>query len=152
MVLVRGSVDRIELPPTVELPGAKAGGTEGGGGGRVVVMRADLSSKDLGLSTGDRARLRGMRIDCILHSAAVVDHSRPYEALRATNVNAATNLLDLLPSPPLQCVQGAPPQFILVSTMSVIPVATAAMEVGWTGSPESLIPPGCALALDSGYC
>ena len=57
---------------------------------------ADLSRADLGLAPADRAALRRMRFRAVVHSAAAVDHARPYDALRATNVAA----VDALVAPP----------------------------------------------------
>jgi len=104
---------------------------------------------DLALSNEDFSTLRGLRIEAIVHSAAVVDHSRPYDALRSTNVLAASCLIDLVTS--LQVQPLPPPLFIMVSTMSVIPVASAAEALRWTEVAESLVPPACATALESGY-
>ena len=40
---------------------------------------------------------------------------------------------------------------VFVSTMSVIPVATVAAAASWDGADQELVPPSCAVGLESGY-
>ena len=44
----------------------------------VELMEADLSQPGLGLSEEGRARLAGLRVHTVVHSAALVNHLRPY--------------------------------------------------------------------------
>merc|ERR1712129_612467 len=101
-----------------------------------------------GLNPADRSTIQNLRINCVVHSAAAVDHARPYDSLRPSNVAAVTALVDLV-SPRLRdrAYYSQPPRFVCVSTMSVIPIA----EAGWAGCAESLVPPACAASLESGY-
>jgi hypothetical protein len=93
---------------------------------------------------------------------------RSYDALRTANVCAATALVDLV-APRAHTPRGAvtdalpgaqqlpprspspPPLIVFVSTMSVIPTAEAALAAQWEGAAETLVPPACAAALESGY-
>ena len=169
-VLVRGSIDRlasIQSAVSGAANGAAVSGTSQEDGHaersrcKVVAFLADLSKPDLGLEPSDRTRLHGLNIIAVVHSAAIVDHARPYDALRTTNVDAASAIVELIsPSTNSSRQQGneggpaareQPPLFVFVSTMSVIPIASAAIAAGWDGSAESLIPPACAAALESGY-
>ena len=97
IVLVRGATDRIVIPHF------------DGGSPRVVVLKADLDLPDLGLSSTDVRMIRGMRVQAVVHSAAVVDHSRPYESLQAINVDAGSALIELVATP-----DAPPPRFVMV--------------------------------------
>ena len=138
--------------------GSGAGCEVGEAHARVRAFEADLSLPDLGLSASDRKALLQMRIRAVVHSGAVVDHARAYPAIQPTNVRAIAALLELVS--PLGAPRLAPPPlFIFVSSMSVIPdgsklgipVAAAATASGWSGTPEALVPPACAAALESAY-
>lgn len=183
-VLARGATDRVLAHPIVASAAAAARGehAEHAGAGvganatgetgpcssqddrgcQVRVFRADMAETGLGLAPADRACLQRMQIRAVIHSAAAVDHARPYGALRAMNVAAADALVALLTprgvdgreaecSSTQASPQRPPPLFVLVSTMSVVPTATSALDAGWTGAAESLVPPACAVALESGY-
>ena len=166
-VLARRPIDRVHDAAEAAAAAVEAtGGGSGGSGGsgcvrpRVRVFEADLARRGLGLSAEDRAVLARMRIAAVVHSAAAVDHARPYEALRATNVGAIRGLIEVLSmvsssSSPLSSSPRPPPTFVFVSTMSVIPAASAAAAVGWTqakvDAADGLVPPTCAAALESGY-
>ena len=143
-VLTRHPVDRVVRHPAVVAAAAASGC-------RVLGIGADLNEAGLGLSPSDRATLRSMRIDAIVHSAAMVDHARSYDTLHGVNVAAASRLVQLLTAPRGDAPLRPPPTFVLVSTMSVIPVAEAGVPAGWSGRADELVPPACATALESGY-
>ena len=90
---------------------------------------------------------RRLDVRAVVHSAAALDLGRPYAALRAANVGATAALVDLVSR-----AGRPPPLFLFVSTLSVIPVASAAAAAGWRAeSGEELVPPACAAALETGY-
>ena len=150
-VLVRGATERVRLPAAAAAAASTGVDTSAEPSRcRVRAFLADLSQPDLGLAADDRAALRRMGIRAVMHSAAIVDHARPYEALHATNVGAIAALVALI-SLPVPLPPRPPPLVVLVSTMSVIPVAAAAAGVGVAATQTSLVPPACAAALESGY-
>jgi len=46
---------------------------------RIVAFSADLAAPGLGFSPADRDALWRLNITAVVHSAAIVDHARPYE-------------------------------------------------------------------------
>ena len=144
VILVRPPLDRLWSHPVVR-DAVDGDSREDKQQCQLRVFAANLSQASLGLSTSDHAELSAMKFDVVIHSGAAVDHARPYSALKPCNVDGSMALLDLVAS------AQRPPLFIFVSTMSVIPVAHAAIAGGWTGDDESLVPPACATALESGY-
>lgn len=75
-------------------------------------VAVDLARPDLGLSERDYARLRGLRVDLIVHAAARVDHARSYAELKPVNVSAVDRLVDVFGSTE-RC-----PVFCFVSSLS----------------------------------
>jgi thioester reductase-like protein len=78
---------------------------------RIHVVPGDLTLANLGLAPGDHDRL-GRTIDAIYHSAADLDWTVSYPALRATNVLGTLELLRL-------AAASAPSAFHFVSSLSV---------------------------------
>ncbi|KAL1515784.1 hypothetical protein AB1Y20_002400 [Prymnesium parvum] len=145
VVLVRKPIERV-LRLHALSPGDGARIDE-----RVLILAADTSLPDLGLSPEDRLALTSMRIDAVIHAAAAIDHTRPYDRLRPTNVGAVDALLHLLAQQQRKSREDTcTPSFVFVSTMSVIPKAEPALAAQWE-APQSLVPPRCAAALESGY-
>ena len=110
----------------------------------------------------------------------MVDHARAYDELRPVNVASALALVELIaPTHAGGGGQGGgggeggrgggeggggggegggpgrarpPPLIVFVSSLSVIPRASAAASARWAAtSAASLVPPACAAALESGY-
>ncbi|KAL1515489.1 hypothetical protein AB1Y20_002113 [Prymnesium parvum] len=63
---------------------------------RVRLVAAELSAAGLGVAAEDWAWLRALRVRLLVHSAAAVDHARPYAQLRHVNVRSVDALLALL--------------------------------------------------------
>jgi nucleoside-diphosphate-sugar epimerase len=165
------AADAAAAAADADAAGKRGGGVGGGGAsgrdsarrGRLRVFAADLARPDLGLSRADRAALRRLRVASVVHSAAAVDHARTYEELRPVNAASALALVELLA--PTHAGGGgrdgggggggsdrARPLIVFVSSLSVIPLASAAASARWAaGSAASLVPPACAAALETGY-
>eukprot|EP00936_MAST-01D_sp_MAST-1D-sp1_P001131 g1131.t1 len=114
IALARPPLPRVlaALPPADAAAAAAAGV-------QIEVLAANMAVRGLGLRAADRCRLRRARIDCIVHSAAWVDHVRGYATLRQANVCSADELVQL--AAPLHS-GSAPahtlPKFVFVSTLS----------------------------------
>lgn len=61
---------------------------------RIEAVEGDLSKPRLGLAAEDYGRL-AENVETIYHNAALLDFLRPYEALKAANVEACRSLLEL---------------------------------------------------------
>jgi pimaricinolide synthase PimS1 len=77
--------------------------------GRMTVHVGEISKPGLGLTTGELQVLAD-RVDLVLSNAATVDHIRPYDSLRATNVLGVAHLLEFAAS-------GRPKRFVQISTL-----------------------------------
>ncbi|MEI7725470.1 MAG: amino acid adenylation domain-containing protein [Bacteroidota bacterium] len=78
---------------------------------RIQVLPGDLSTDFLGLSKETYSRLAG-KIDCIIHSAALVKHYGHYEEFYNSNVKSVENLIDF-------ALTGRKKDFHQISTVSV---------------------------------
>ena len=101
VALVRPPLDRVDLsllPPHV----------------RVDLVPSDIGRPSLGLSSLTWARLSQMNFDAVLHNAALVNHIRSYDQMKAHNVIACDDLVRLVSS------SVVPPSFLFVSTVSAV--------------------------------
>ncbi|MBC9719425.1 thioester reductase domain-containing protein [Streptomyces sp. TRM66268-LWL] len=98
---------------------------------RVIALPADLSRTRLGLDTDDHRRLTE-QTDAIYHCAAAVSTLRGYAALRAANVTATRNLLEI-------AATGCPAHMHHVSTLALTPPS------GHPALPEAFIAPHAGL-------
>jgi fatty acid CoA ligase FadD9 len=92
------------------------------------ILSADLSQPGLDLSSSDRRRLQSTDFDCVVHSGAHVDHVRTYRQMKAANVAACDELVELLAQ--------SRPRFVFVSSVSAA-CRGAAETIGST--PESAV-------------
>ena len=77
-------------------------------------MPSDIGRPSLGLSSLTWARLSEMNFDAVLHNAALVNHIRSYDQMKAHNVIACDDLVRLVSS------SVVPPSFLFVSTVSAV--------------------------------
>jgi thioester reductase-like protein len=92
------------------------------------LISADLSQPGLGLSSYDRRTLQSTDFDCVVHSGAHVDHVRAYHQMKAANVTACDELVELLAH--------SKPRFVFVSSVSA--ACTGASET-IDGTPENAV-------------
>jgi nucleoside-diphosphate-sugar epimerase len=124
VALMRPPLDRVNLvllPPHVQLD----------------LVPSDIGRPNLGLSSSTWEKLSGMNFDAVLHNAALVNHIRSYDQMKAHNVVACDDLVRLVSS------SVVPPSFLFVSTVS---------SVG-PGASEDLAstPPESVSSLGGGY-
>ena len=99
------------------------------------LISADLAQPGLGLSNLDRRTLQSTAVDCVVHSGAHVDHVRSYHQLKAANVTACDELVELLAH--------SRPTFVFVSSVSA--ACAGALET-IDSTPENAV-----AALGGGY-
>ena len=74
------------------------------------ILSADFSQPGLGLSDADRRMITSTVFDCVVHSAAYVDHVRTYQQMKAANVASCDELVELVAHSRLR--------FVFVSSVS----------------------------------